>query len=299
MQTKTKFFASAILLSVQAHAASTLPCPPMPAAVTDVSRDVKSDIGVSVGSLGRVKAGELGVKTETVANNLFGRFPNVDRLLALQMMASTYCGMLNALDIPNSEKLSRWERFQDKVLSLQSSAEMPQQAPQNTGSHNRAAPPAADVAPAPVSDNRGAITPPSPQPGKPAKTSPDDQKPYVKILSASCERLTDKLTIFRFKGRARMPVGASLSASPTTSQGWKPMTMVCPDWSQTPTNSCQRMQGEKPEGNWTGTYRLDGWAPYKNPGDGKVNVSASAFSLAGKQGVGKRIAEAQLSLKCE
>lgn len=100
---------------------ATIVCPPMPAAVTDINHDVKSDISASVGVLGRVKAGEVAVDTEIVANNLFSKYPNVDKLFALQTMAATYCAMLQSSALPDSDKLSRWEQFQEKVLNLQAS----------------------------------------------------------------------------------------------------------------------------------------------------------------------------------
>ncbi len=71
-----------------------LACPPMPDKVTQVNRDVRSDVDVSVGSLGKMKAGQLGVKTDVVAKNLFDKYPNTDRVLIAQMMSATYCGLI-------------------------------------------------------------------------------------------------------------------------------------------------------------------------------------------------------------
>lgn len=100
-----------------AHAAFT--CPPMPTAITNVNRNIKSDISASVGSLGKVKVGEIAIKTEIEAKNLFEKYPNVDKLVALQTMSATYCDMLkNTTAIPEIEKIDRWETFQDKVLDL-------------------------------------------------------------------------------------------------------------------------------------------------------------------------------------
>jgi hypothetical protein len=95
-------------------------CGSMPAAVTEVNRNVKSDISASVGALGKIGAVSIGAETEVEAQNLFSKYPNIDRLLALQMMSSTYCTMLRGSSIPDSEKLDRWERFQDKILALKS-----------------------------------------------------------------------------------------------------------------------------------------------------------------------------------
>lgn len=96
-------------------------CPPMPVAVTSVNRDIKSDISASVGSLGKIRVGEIAVKTEIEAKNLFAKYPNVDKLVALQTMSATYCDMLkNTTAIRDIEKIDRWEKFQDKVLDLRS-----------------------------------------------------------------------------------------------------------------------------------------------------------------------------------
>ena len=97
---------------------AVVPCPPMPAAVTTISQDVRSDIDLTVGSLGKLRAGELAVKTEVTAKNLFQKYPNVDRVLTLQTMSATYCGMLNGAALTDADRLGRWEKFQDKVLKL-------------------------------------------------------------------------------------------------------------------------------------------------------------------------------------
>lgn len=112
---------SVLFLTTAPLAYAAFNCPPMPTAVTSVNKDIKSDISASVGSLGRVKVGEIGIKTEIEAKNLFAKYPNVDKLLALQTMSATYCDMLkNTTAISELEKIDRWERFQDKVLDLRS-----------------------------------------------------------------------------------------------------------------------------------------------------------------------------------
>ncbi len=103
-----------------AYAEDLFSCGVMPSAVTEVNRDVKSDISVSVGSIGKARAVNVGAKTEIEAQNLFSKYPDVDRILTLQMMSSTYCTMLRSSKISDSEKLDRWERFQDKILALKS-----------------------------------------------------------------------------------------------------------------------------------------------------------------------------------
>lgn len=111
---------------------ASIQCPPMPSAVTEVNRDVMSDIKASVGLLGRLKVGELEVKSKIVAKNLFEKYPNVDKLLTLQTMAATYCAMLmETTTISEKEKLGRWERFQDKALNF------PPSQPQKNWSQNK------------------------------------------------------------------------------------------------------------------------------------------------------------------
>ena len=103
-----------------------IPCPPMPDAVTQVNRNIKSDINASVGSIGKVKAGDVGIKTEVEALNLFGKYPSVDKLLTLQTMSATYCQMLRSSKISDTEKLDRWERFQEKRFAIEPLSSPPQ-----------------------------------------------------------------------------------------------------------------------------------------------------------------------------
>lgn len=110
-----------ISVSLYSGMAFSIDCPPMPSAITQVDHDVKMDINAAAGSLGKIKAGELDIKTEIFAKNLFSKYPNADKLFSLQTLASSYCSMLNsAMDMTDSEKINRWEKFQDKVLNLQS-----------------------------------------------------------------------------------------------------------------------------------------------------------------------------------
>jgi hypothetical protein len=110
-----------LLLVNVSYSLAAISCPPMPTAITEVNRDAKSDISASVASLGKVKAGEVATKTEVTAKNLFAKYPNVDKLLALQTMTATYCTMLReSTTLSDKERLDRWEKFQEKVLNLES-----------------------------------------------------------------------------------------------------------------------------------------------------------------------------------
>lgn len=119
--------------SLPALARDSILCPDMPAPMTDINRNLKSEITAKIGTLGRVSAGELGIKTEIEAQNLLSKYPNVDRILTLQTMAATYCTMLRYSSLPEIDRLDRWERFQDRILGLQAAqpAAAPSSAPSN------------------------------------------------------------------------------------------------------------------------------------------------------------------------
>ena len=107
----------AVVVSSPLHAENFL-CPEMPSAVTSVNRDVTTEISVAAGSVGKVKAGEVTVKSEVVAKNLFEKFPNADKALTLQILAATYCSMLQKADLSDKDRLSRWEKFQNGILHI-------------------------------------------------------------------------------------------------------------------------------------------------------------------------------------
>lgn len=107
---------SMIVLSCISICAVSAPiCPEMPSSITTMSRDFKTDISMSVGSFGRLKAGEVAVKAETVAKNLFDKYPNADRVLTIQMMFATYCSMVESAAIPDREKMDRLAAFSERL----------------------------------------------------------------------------------------------------------------------------------------------------------------------------------------
>lgn len=110
--------------------AQQLPCPSMPDDITKVNHDVRSDVQVSVGSLGKLKAGEVGVRTDVVAKNLFEKYPNADRIVVVQMMAATYCSMIrDSKTLKDSEKLSLWSEFSDRVFKFENPNYIPARPP--------------------------------------------------------------------------------------------------------------------------------------------------------------------------
>ena len=108
----------AVVFPTLALGAEDFPCPPMPAAITDVNRNFKTDISATAGSIGKVKAAEIGAKVDIEAENLFSKYPNADRIFTLQMLLSTYCGMIRSSALPVPEKLTRWDTFQNRVLDM-------------------------------------------------------------------------------------------------------------------------------------------------------------------------------------
>ena len=101
-------------------ATAQLPCPPMPDKITQVNHDVRSDVKAGIGTLGKLKAGQLGVETDVVAKNLFDKYPNADRLVVVQMMAATYCPMIrDSKTLKDYEKLRMWSEFSDRVFKFE------------------------------------------------------------------------------------------------------------------------------------------------------------------------------------
>jgi hypothetical protein len=97
-----------------------IPCPEMPDKITQINHDVRSDVDVGIGSLGKLKAGQLGVQTDVVAKNLFDKYPNTDRVIVVQMMAATYCGMLrDSTSLKDHEKIQLWSEFLDRVFKFE------------------------------------------------------------------------------------------------------------------------------------------------------------------------------------
>jgi hypothetical protein len=91
----------------------------MPNKITQVTHDVLVDVNAGVGSLGKVQAGQLGIKTGVVAKNLFDKYPNTDRILIAQMMAATYCPMIrDDKALKDAEKRHLWSEFQDRVFNF-------------------------------------------------------------------------------------------------------------------------------------------------------------------------------------
>jgi hypothetical protein len=115
-------------LAVNASAAE-IKCPPMPDDLTRVTRDVTLDVKANAGRLGKISAPEVGVKTDVTAQAIFQKYPNLDKLIILQTLSSTYCSALNTSGISGTERLDRWERFMERYLELKSSVRQKPKAP--------------------------------------------------------------------------------------------------------------------------------------------------------------------------
>ena len=98
--------------------AADMICPPMPAEMTKVTRDVNVDVKASAGRLGKLSAAEVATKTDVTAKAIFEKYPGLDKLVTLQLLAATYCSALNTSGISTKERLDRWERFMERYLEL-------------------------------------------------------------------------------------------------------------------------------------------------------------------------------------
>jgi hypothetical protein len=92
----------------------------MPDKVTEVNHDVRTDVNGSVGTLGKLKAGQVGAKVDVEAKNLFEKYPNTDRILIAQMMSATYCDMIrDSKTLKDSERLRLWSEFSDRIFKYE------------------------------------------------------------------------------------------------------------------------------------------------------------------------------------
>jgi hypothetical protein len=135
---------------------AAIPCPTMPD-MTQINRDVKSRIDTDIGSLGKLKAAEISVRTDVVAKNLFKDYRNSDRLLLVQMMSATYCAMIRDNGaVPEQDKLALWDHFQNNAFKFLASDYVPNIAEKNPTVDNAQArqsvPTAPDKKPARVLD---------------------------------------------------------------------------------------------------------------------------------------------------
>jgi hypothetical protein len=99
--------------------AAAIVCPEMPDKITQVNKDVVSDIKATVGSLGKLKAGEINTRTEIVTKNIVEKYAHGDQLFVIQMMSATYCSMLReSPQITDDQRQELWNKFQEKVFSI-------------------------------------------------------------------------------------------------------------------------------------------------------------------------------------
>ncbi|VVN79583.1 tetratricopeptide repeat protein [Pseudomonas fluorescens] len=137
MRAHSIYFVSLLLVSTVSVA--ELNCPPMPAEMTGVTHDVKSNIEAAAGKLGPISAGQVKVQTEVQAKAIYEKYPSLDKITILQMLSATYCSGLNGPEYTQQERTERWMQFMDKYLELRTS---PSPAPpslhpkQNSGAKN-------------------------------------------------------------------------------------------------------------------------------------------------------------------
>ena len=94
-----------------------LTCPPPP---QQVAKDVVVETEGQVNALGRVLgSGELKNKTAVLANNLWAKYPNADRIALAQLMMSVYCQTLrDSKGLSDIEKLEQLQIFNKQVIEL-------------------------------------------------------------------------------------------------------------------------------------------------------------------------------------
>jgi len=101
----------------------------MPAAISDITHDANLDIRTNIGSLGKIKAGELAAKGNIVARNVYEKYPGISRDFVTQTMAATYCSMLSSESFTSKQRADRWNTFQTKVLGLSAEPPPPSNSP--------------------------------------------------------------------------------------------------------------------------------------------------------------------------
>lgn len=109
------FFIAASSISI---AAAANKCPDIPPSVGTGHRDFNADIRLNIGSFGKLKAGEVAIKAEVAAKNLFDKYPDANRRAVIEMMYASYCAMVDSSDIPAREKLDRLEAFSERLQRL-------------------------------------------------------------------------------------------------------------------------------------------------------------------------------------
>lgn len=106
----------ALLLTKTCFASSVL-CPPMPSAMTKLDNEFIKEIEHTAAEINKsVTPAKIKEITTAKATAVFSKFPKVDKMLTLQMMASTYCSMIQGSNFSDKEKLSRWDAFQARYL---------------------------------------------------------------------------------------------------------------------------------------------------------------------------------------
>jgi hypothetical protein len=148
-------------------------CPEMPDKITQVNHDVHSDVKAEVGSLGKLKAGQLGVQTDVVAKNLFNTYPDIDRLVIAEMMAATYCTMIrDDKTLKDTEKRRLWSEFSERVFKFASPSyrRSPTQPPKSNSNVTQ--------------ETREQSSSPSSQPGNSVGSKPGTEK----TVASNCEK---------------------------------------------------------------------------------------------------------------
>lgn len=94
--------------------AQTLQCPEPP---RQVANEVIGRVSVDFGFVGRLTGADIGGQVQSQAANLFASYPNADRIVVVQVMASMLCNLLRSSSLPDREKVDRFDQFFARVTA--------------------------------------------------------------------------------------------------------------------------------------------------------------------------------------
>ncbi|SDC48345.1 Sel1 repeat-containing protein [Paraburkholderia lycopersici] len=96
------------------EAATPIVCPSMPASLTTLGNEGTNEIRTVSNNIAQSSVSETSHKTTVASSAVFAKFPHADRMLALQMMAATYCSMIH--DFNPELRSQKWKAFYDSYV---------------------------------------------------------------------------------------------------------------------------------------------------------------------------------------
>ncbi|MEY9604152.1 hypothetical protein AB7M74_010764 [Bradyrhizobium japonicum] len=105
--------AGLLLLSSQVVAADT--CPPPP---SQIEKGIQADAELKIGALGKLVGLDAVGKVTPITENLFVKYPNADKLIIAQLIASTTCQLLLKSGLTGKDLTDAIEKLNASLLSL-------------------------------------------------------------------------------------------------------------------------------------------------------------------------------------